>query len=293
MPAAVPPPPLSSDAPSERLPFPAGVPREVRLRVVTSDEDSGSLPPGILDAQTERLVSLLRHARVVESGAWSALWFALGAASLAGARGGGYGPWLSLAFCSWVMGIVLARRRARLALRLLRMRGEDTTVRESLRAKAALTSLGEALHGLASWADDAMAFIVLSEGPISVDPEKPIPENPIPKDMAGTVRPAKSAGLLPAAEPVEPLTPRVTQFLASRGSDPPSHPALSRDPDHDPATCPICNPAPEPSPWGLMFGDSYRPTSEAPSHHARAAGPPSSGGPVSVRVKDEPKDGDQ
>jgi len=33
-------------------------------------------------------------------------------------------------------------------------------------------------------------------------------------------------------------------------SPPPSHPAISRDPDHDPETCHVCNNTSEPPPFG-------------------------------------------
>lgn len=168
----------------------------------------------------------LRRAGAVESCAWAGVWFALGAASASA----GSGVWLLLAFLFWVTSVAFARKRTRIARRLVAVDGVDVGTRESLRAQEALGGVVEALRDLVTWGEATSGFVKRATEPPPVDPEIPIPPNPLPRDASLTPLPGK-------------LRPRYE-------APPPSHPSLMREPDHDPRTCKVCLNTSEPPPFG-------------------------------------------
>lgn len=169
-------------------------------------------------------------------------WFLLGVAMHASADGPErMMPWLVGSFGAWVVSVSFGRKRARLSKALAEATSPGDAARESLRARAALTGTGDALRVLAAWADDAQRWVVGATSPPEVDPDIPIPQMPVPKDMGITLAPLKQSGR---------VTPVVSCSDVSPESPPPSHPALSRDPDHDPETCRVCNNTSDPPPFG-------------------------------------------
>ncbi len=213
-------------------------------------------PTVIVDGEEERArrtsVALSR-ARGVENTSWSAFWFCAGAGAAASYYASGT-FWVFLALVLWVTAIAFSRKRSRLARSLLALEGQDLAARESLRAKAALGGLGEALHSVGDWASEVSRFVIGATTPPPVNPEIPIPPNPVPRDAGVTVPPPAKRG---EVLELPPVTPRLEE-------PPPSHPALSRDPDHDPKTCKVCQNSSQPPPRGFGYLSSVPPAPHAP-----------------------------
>jgi hypothetical protein len=225
---------LAQDVTTDRKPrSPDG--KKGRMRLVSSPLRKGALAAGMLTRS-------LRRARAVETAAWAGVWFSAGAAAVSSFHGSG-GFWLAFGFAFWVTSVAFGRKRARIARQLVSVDGTGGD-RESLRARSALGSLGEALGGIGAWADDVRLFVMRETTPPPVDPEIPIPSNPVPRDHSLT-RPPKFGPTGVDVIDLPLATPRV-----AIDPEPPSHPALSRDPDHDPRTCKVCQNTSEPPPFG-------------------------------------------
>lgn len=201
--------------------------------------DGGAAVLQSSDVARLRLVRVLRRYRAVESASWALVWFALGCASYAKALSRDASVWVTLALFGWVVGAV-AHRRAVRVLESVRLLDADTVARTSARAREALSGVGDALRVLAEWADDATAFMTAEPERTSVDPDSPLPPCPVvPRDAAMTSRPGKDEPAMRTRVESHPeVAPPSNKLLPACESEPPPHAKL--DPDHDRATCEVC-----------------------------------------------------
>lgn len=226
------------------------------------------LPPPVPSRTVSRLSRVLRRARVIESAAWAGVWFCAGAGAAVSARGEIPIVWLGLGLAAWLTSVSYGRKKARVVRGLLQAEGHAPEERASLRAREALGGLGDALSLLGEWASDTRAWVERETVPPPVDPSVPIPPNPLPKQASLTNPPPAMRARIATGTVVE--LPRLEE-------PPPSHPSLSREPDHDPKTCKVCQNTSEPPPFGPGSLRSLPPYSESfvPASPLPSASPPS------------------